>query len=186
MKVAVSASGASLDSPVDPRFGRCPYFIIVDTETMKFEAIQNTSQYTPMGAGIQAAQTVASKGVEAVITGNVGPNAYQALTAAGITIITGAAGTVREAIERYKSGQLKAVSSPQIGFGMGYGMGWGRRGGGMGGYGMGRARGQMPMISPAPPPSSTQPSEDVESLKERVEALQRKLEEIKRKLREIS
>jgi len=134
MKVAVSASGASLDSPIDPRFGRCPYFIIVDTETMKFEAVQNMSQYASMGAGIQAAQTIASRGVEAVITGNIGPNAYQALMAAGIKIIIGAAGTVRETIERYKRGELKAVGEPTVPshFGMGYGMG----------RGMGRGRGR--------------------------------------------
>ncbi len=128
MKVAVSASGASLDAMVDPRFGRCPYFIIVDTETMQFEAVPNTSQSAPSGAGIQATQTIASKGAQTVLTGNVGPNAYQALSAAGIKIVTGTAGTVKDAITRYKKGELRETSSPTVGghFGMGQGRGMGR------------------------------------------------------------
>ena len=131
MKVAVSAAGASLDVAVDPRFGRCPYFIIVDTDTMQFEAVPNTSQHMPHGAGIRAAQTVASKDAKIVLTGNVGPNAYQALSAAGVKIITGVTGTVREAVTRYKRGELKETSSPTVdghfGTGRGRGMGRGRR-----------------------------------------------------------
>ena len=71
MKVAVSSNGPSLDAAVDPRFGRCNYFVIVDTETMQFESLQNVSQYAAHGAGIQSAQTIAGKGVKAVLTGNV-------------------------------------------------------------------------------------------------------------------
>ena len=93
---------------------------------MQFEAIPNTSQYAPSGAGIQAAQTVASKGVEAVLTGNVGPNAYQTLSAAGIKVITGVAGTVREAIIRYKKGEFSETGSSTIGRRFGMGMGRGR------------------------------------------------------------
>jgi len=115
-----------LDADVDPRFGRCPYFIIVETDTLQFEAIPNTSQYAPSGAGIQAAQTVTSKGVEAVLTGNVGPNAYQTLSAAGIKVITGVAGTVREAIIRYKKGEFSETGSSTIGRRFGMGMGRGR------------------------------------------------------------
>ncbi len=129
MKVAVSAVGDSLDSSVDPRFGRCAYFVIVDTENLSFEAIPNTSLYAASGAGIQAAQTLASRGVEAVITGNVGPNAYRALAAAGIKVITGATGTVKEAVEKYKKGELREADSPTVGghFGLGgRGRGWGR------------------------------------------------------------
>lgn len=128
MKVAVSATGGGLDAAVDPRFGRCPYFIIVDTDTLEFEAVPNTSQSAPHGAGIQAVHTVASKGAQAVLTGNVGPNAYQALSAAGIQIITGVSGTVREAAGKYNKGEFKETGSPTVGshFGAGRGRGMGR------------------------------------------------------------
>jgi predicted Fe-Mo cluster-binding NifX family protein len=128
LKVAVSAAAASLDAMVDPRFGRCPFFLIVDADTLEFEAVPNSSQYTPHGAGIQAAQTVASKGAQVVLTGNVGPNAYQALSAAGIQIVTGVSGTVREAAAKYKKGELKETGSPTVGshFGAGRGRGMGR------------------------------------------------------------
>lgn len=121
MRVCVSATGDSLDAPVDPRFGRCPYFIIVNLETMRFEAVPNVASGAMSGAGIQAAQIITSKGVKVVITGNVGPNAFQALSAAEIKILTGAYGTVKEAIEKYERGELKEIRSPTVGgrFGMG-------------------------------------------------------------------
>ena len=123
MRVAISVTGPSLDSMVDPRFGRCTTFLIVDTETMKYQAIPNPSSNASSGAGIQAAQTVASKGVEVLITGNIGPNAFQALSAAGIKIVIGAFGTVKEVIEKYKSGELKETDVPTVRghFGMGRG-----------------------------------------------------------------
>jgi len=146
MKIAISAAGPSLDSPVDPRFGRCPYLLIVDTESMEFEALENPAVTAPGGAGIQAAELVGKLGVEAVITGNCGPNAYQVLSAAGIDVFVGAFGSVRQAIESYRRGELRATpgpttepysgmgpgAGPGIGPGMGPGMGGGR-GGGMGG-----------------------------------------------------
>ena len=129
MKICVTASSGSLDAPVDPRFGRCQYFVIVYSDTMDFEAMPNMGIDTMGGAGIKAAQTVANKGVEVVITGHVGPNAFQTLSAAGIKVITGAFGTVRDVIEMYKSGQLKATSGATVGehFGMGMGNRGGRR-----------------------------------------------------------
>jgi len=131
MKIGVSASAGSLDAQVDPRFGRCPYFVIVDSETMEFEAIPNTAAGAVGGAGIQAAQTVASKGVKAVVTGNVGPNAFQALSTAGINIVVGAFGTVREAVEAYKRGELSEARASTVrghfGMGSGMGRGMGRR-----------------------------------------------------------
>jgi len=129
MKICVSATANSLDASVDPRFGRCPYFLIVDSETMQFEAIPNVASGAMGGAGIQAAQTIASRGVKVLITGNVGPNAFQALSAAGIKIVTGAFGTVKEVIEKYKSGEFKETGSPTVRghFGMGMGRGRGRR-----------------------------------------------------------
>ena len=133
MKIAVSATGPSLDAEVDPRFGRCQYFLIVDPDTMQFEALENTGALASGGAGISTAQMIAGKGVEAVLTGNCGPNAFQVLSAAGIKVVTGASGRVQDAIQAYRSGHLQATSQPNVPghFGMG-------RGGGMG---MGRGRG---------------------------------------------
>ena len=121
MKICVSAVSDSLDAEVDPRFGRCPYFVIVDTETLEFEAVPNAASSSVGGAGIQAAQIVASRGVKVLITGNIGPNVFQALSAANIKVITGAFGTVREAIEKYKRGELKETGAPTVRghFGMG-------------------------------------------------------------------
>ena len=131
MRIAISATGPSLDAEVDPRFGRCQYFIIVDPDTMQFEALENSSAMAGGGAGISTAQMIVGKGVEAVLTGNCGPNAYQVLSAAGIKVIIGVAGKVQDAIEEYKLGKFKASSQPNVAghFGMSRGMG---RGGGMG------------------------------------------------------
>ena len=128
MKICVSAVANSLDAQLDPRFGRCPYFVIVDSESMQFEAIPNMASGAMGGAGIQAAQIIANKGVKVVITGNVGPNAFQALSAAGIKIVTGAFGTIREVVEKYKKGELSETNAPTVGghFGMGRGQGQGR------------------------------------------------------------
>lgn len=134
MKVAISSTGNGLNSPVDPRFGRCNVFIILDTSTMKLQAIPNSSIGAAHGAGIGAAQYVAQQNVEAVITGNVGPNAHMALSQAGVKIFTGATGTVADAVEDFKSGKLTEVSRPTVG---GH-FGQGGRGGGMG---QGRRRG---------------------------------------------
>jgi len=143
MKIAVSATAPHLDADLDPRFGRCQYLLVVDSESMEFEALENPAVMAPGGAGMQAAELVANKGVDAVITGNCGPNAYQVLSAAGIDAFVGASGSVREAVEAYRRGDLRATPGPSvgpysgIGPGMGRGMGgrMGRRGtgGGMGG-----------------------------------------------------
>ena len=115
MKICVLSSSGSLDANVDSRFGRCPYFVIVDSETMEFNAVSNESTNAAHGAGIQAAQTVINMGAKVVITGNVGPNAFKVLSATGLKIVTGASGSVREAVEKYKSGQLQDVNNPTVG-----------------------------------------------------------------------
>jgi predicted Fe-Mo cluster-binding NifX family protein len=127
MKICVTATAASLDAQIDPRFGRCAYFVIVDSETMRFEAVPNMAAGVSGGAGIQAAQTIANNGVKLLITGNVGPKAFQALSAAGIEVATGAFGSVREAVEKFKRGELEKTGAPTVGghFGMG-GRGGGR------------------------------------------------------------
>jgi len=114
LKVCVSSTTDSLEGQVDPRFGRCNYLLIVDTQTMQYESIPNMACGSTGGAGIQAAQTMVDKGVKAVVTGNVGPNAFRALSAAGIEIITGAFGTVKETIEKFKNGELSQTKSPTV------------------------------------------------------------------------
>ena len=128
MKIAISAIEPSLDAEVDPRFGRCQYFVVVDPDMMQFEAVENSGPMSAGGAGIYTAQMIAGKGVEVVLTGNCGPNAYQVLSAAGIKVITGVAGKVQDAIKGYKLGKFEASSQPNVAghFGMGRGMGRGR------------------------------------------------------------
>ena len=129
MKIAVTAKSNNLESEIDPRFGRCSYFLIIETDKMSFESISNESTMASGGAGIQAAQTVAKAGVEAIITGNIGPNAFQTLAAAGIKVFTGSNGTIKDVIERYKQGKLKEIETASVGshFGMGgTGRGFGR------------------------------------------------------------
>ena len=114
MKIAVSSNGNNLDSQIDPRFGRCAYFLVVDTEDMNFETFDNKSIALGGGAGIQAAQFVASKGAKAVLTGNVGPNAVKTLAAAGMEVFVGQTGTVREALARHKSGKLVSTRTASV------------------------------------------------------------------------
>ena len=115
MKIGITSTGENLDANVDQRFGRCRYFVIVDAESMEFEVLSNENAMASGGAGIQAAQTIANKGIDAIITGNVGPNAFQTLSAAGIKVFTGASGTIKEAIEKYKKGELKETGGPNVG-----------------------------------------------------------------------
>ena len=115
MKVVATAQGSNLDSPVDPRFGRARYFLLVDTETGKFTAHDNVQNLNaPQGAGIQAAQAVVQLGAEAVLTGNVGPKAFATLQAGQIAIYPGAAGTVRQALEELRSGRLQPAAKANV------------------------------------------------------------------------
>ena len=121
MKIVVTSTGPELSSGVDPRFGRCGYFIVVNTDSMDITAHSNESRVAMGGAGIQAAQFASSLGVEAIITGNVGPNAARVLSAAGMKVLTGATGTVQQAVEAFKAGELKETASATVGarYGMG-------------------------------------------------------------------
>ena len=192
MKIAASATDGQLDASIDPRFGRCQYFVLVDSDTMNFEAFPNTSLTAPSGAGIQAAQTVANKGAKLVITGRVGPNAHQMLSSAGIKIITGVYGTVREAIEKFKRGQLReiTIAPPTI---MGFGMGSGYSKGMDRGRGMGRGRGKgfkrWQVTGPyGPPPTSpplTQPTSTVMSKEQEIQVLERQMNTLLQQLDQI-
>ena len=116
MKLCITSTGQRLDDPVDPRFGRSHYFMIVDSDTLQFEAIRNPAFTTGGGAGIKAAQVVADHGAEVVLTGNVGPNAFNTLEAAGLKIIVGLTDTtVKEAVEGFNAGQYQHVSGPSVG-----------------------------------------------------------------------
>jgi len=142
MKVAVSSSGTNLDSQIDPRFGRCAHFVIVNTDDMSFEAFDNEGIALGGGAGIQSSQFVASKGAGAIITGNIGPNAVQTLSATGVEIFMGQTGSVGDAVERYRRGEIKPEGSPNVTDH--YGMGGGTSGMGRGmamGRGMGKGKG---------------------------------------------
>ncbi len=115
MKIAVSAQGQDKSSPVDPRFGRCGYFIIVDTVSGDIEVVDNGSISSMSGgAGIQAAQQIADKGAEAVVTGHCGPKAFTALEAAGIGIYPFENGTVEEAVKAFTDNKLTPLNNPDV------------------------------------------------------------------------
>ena len=114
MKIAVSASGPTLNAEVDTRFGRCQYFVIIDPDNMEFEVVENGGALAEGGAGIATAQSIAEKGVEAVLTGNCGPNAFQVLSAAGIKVVIGVSGKVQDAVQDYKEGSLQPISQPNV------------------------------------------------------------------------
>jgi predicted Fe-Mo cluster-binding NifX family protein len=114
MKIAVSSTGTTKDAPVDQRFGRCKYFSIYDIDSKTYSTVANEAQLSAGGAGIQAVQNVADSGVSMVLTGNIGPNAYKALQAAGITVITGISGTVAEALEKFSKGDYWPSDKPTV------------------------------------------------------------------------
>ena len=115
MKIAVTSKGPNLDSEIDPRFGRAPVVLIVDTHTLEFEALDNMTNVNAFkGAGIQAASMVSQKGAEVLLTGHCGPNAFRALQAAGVKVVNDASGTVRKAVEAFKEGKLSYSDSPNV------------------------------------------------------------------------
>jgi len=115
LKIAVSSTGEGMDSDVDPRFGRCPYMIVFNEDSGGFETVRNPGPEATGGAGIMAAQAVIDSGAGAVVTGQVGPNAHQTLSAAGVRVWTGAAGTVSQALEDMRAGKLEEAGEPTVG-----------------------------------------------------------------------
>ncbi|MGM0771416.1 MAG: NifB/NifX family molybdenum-iron cluster-binding protein [Halobacteriota archaeon] len=137
MKICVTATDKNIDAAMDSRFGRCSFFVLVDPDTMEYKAVKNEAASAAGGAGIQAAQNISDKGIDILLTGNVGPNAFPILSEAGIKVMTGASGTVKDAILQYKEGELNETGAPtaQAHASMaapGRGMGGGRRSGGSG------------------------------------------------------
>lgn len=115
MKICITASGHGMDARVDERFGRAPFFVIVDPETLQHETIANPAMDAEQGAGIAAAQGIAKQGVNAVLTGFVGPKAYAALQAAGITIYDGLSASmdVKTALKNHTDGLLRRSTGAQ-------------------------------------------------------------------------
>ncbi len=173
MKVCITSTGPSLDADLDPRFGRCQYFIFADPKTMEFEAVENPNVGAAGGAGIQSAQLVINRGVEALITGQVGPNAFTTFQAGGIKIITEAVGQIREVLKKYKNGEFTSLAhgpTVRAHFGMGLGRGEGR-------------------TAPPPPPSAPRtselPSEELKSLKEQSRQLREQLDKITERIKKL-
>lgn len=174
MKVAVTAMGGGLADDVSLRFGRCPYFVIVDTDNMTVvEAIENPNIAAGGGAGIQSAQLMADRGVEAILTGNCGPNAFQVFGAAGIDVLVGVSGTVKEAVDAFKAGTLQKAGEANVASHHGMGGGMGR------GAGQGTGRG-MGMKAGTTAPAATESSP--EALEDRVRALEEELAKLKKRI----
>lgn len=159
MKVVVTADGNELSSQTNPRFGRCPMLIFVETDTMAFEAMDNPAISASGGAGIQAAQLVVERGVAAVLTGNLGPNAADVFGAAGIPVFFHHEGTVRAAVEALKAGRLQAATGANVPA--------------HAGMGMGRRRAQFPAD-----PTAASRGEEIAKLKSTAADLRRQLAKV--------
>lgn len=164
MKVVVSSQGENLDAAASPVFGRCPTFVFVDTETMEFEALPNPAMNQGGGAGIQAAQFVVNQGAQAVLTGNLGPNAFNVFQAASIPGYLIADGTIRQAVEAYKMGKLQPMGGANV-----------AAHAGMGG-GMGRA---------APTRSKAAPEAELAKLRETLKSLRQQLADTMEKIEQL-
>ena len=115
MKIAVTATGETAESTIDQRFGRARYFVVFDSETAEYTAINNEINLNAMqGAGIQAGEIMAREGVQVLLTGHCGPKAFRTLEAAGVTVVTGVAGTVEEAVKRYLGGEFAEAKGPDV------------------------------------------------------------------------
>lgn len=182
MIVAVAASGTDLEALTDPRFGRCGYFVLVDTETMESRALENTAALQGSGAGIAAVQMIAKAGAEAVIAGNLGPNAFQTLAAGGIKAYGFESGTVRQAVEAMLAGSLSEIGAANVPshYGMGAGQGRGGVGGGMG-RGLGRGGNAPGPLGSAP----SRTSSGAQELKAQAEAMESQLQDLRRQLDEL-
>jgi predicted Fe-Mo cluster-binding NifX family protein len=170
MKIAVSSQGEHLDAPASPVFGRCPTYLFVEPETMEFEALPNPAMNQGGGAGIQAAQFVVNQGAKAVLSGNLGPNAFDVLQAAGVPGFLVIEGTVRQAVEAYKTGQLQPMGGPNVGAHAGM----------RGGRGMGQGQ-QMA----APPKPTVDKERELATLRETLKGLRQQLAETMEKIESL-
>jgi len=162
MRIAVTADGAGIDAPASPVFGRCEYYIFVDTDTLQWEAIENPARGAPGGAGPQAAQFVIEHGAQAVVTGQVGPNAINVLKATNMPVYLFSGGTVREAVAAFQAGSLSRGQA--------------------GARGRGKAGVATPPAAPLSTASTTGQEETLARLKETVATLRRQLAEVTEQL----
>ena len=115
MKILITSQSKELTGNVDPRFGRAKYFILYDTETGEWEALDNSQNLNAIqGAGIQAGENAAKTGAEYVLTGHCGPKAFSTLSANGIKIVVGVDGKVADAVERFKKGEFKHTQHSDV------------------------------------------------------------------------
>jgi predicted Fe-Mo cluster-binding NifX family protein len=173
---------------VEARFGRSDYFLMIDPDTLDFDALPNPNISLRSGAGPQSAQLMANKGISVVLTGNCGPNAFKTFGAAGIEVITGVTGQVRHAVELFKSGKMAKAAESNVQSNIGMGMGRGR-GRGMGG-GMGRGRGMGGGMGCTTWPSVNQPEsgplskgEELKRLKDQANELRKEVDAIESAIR---
>lgn len=171
MRIVVSAQGDTLESPTSPVFGRCPSYLFVDGETITFEALENPAMSQGGGAGIQAAQFVINHGAQVVLTGNLGPNAFDVLEAAGVQAYLVPEGSVRQAVEDFKAGRLQNIEAANAA----------AHAGAAGGTGQGRPAATHAPIS-APPASQLARASDLEALRETLWSLRRQLAETMEKI----
>ncbi|MBU1194430.1 MAG: NifB/NifX family molybdenum-iron cluster-binding protein [Proteobacteria bacterium] len=105
MKIAVTSQGKTLDSQLDPRFGRAAYILVIDTVTLEFEVIDNADNKNAFkGAGIQAAARISDSGAEVLLTGFCGPNAFETLDAAGVKVVNDQTGKIIDVVQKFKQG----------------------------------------------------------------------------------
>ncbi|MEW6697899.1 MAG: NifB/NifX family molybdenum-iron cluster-binding protein [Bacillota bacterium] len=115
MRIAISASGETLESLLNPRLGRCEHFVLYNEDNSETATVENTGRFSVGAAGIATADLLSDYDVEVLITGNVGPNAFTALQAAGIKVYTGASGKIKDVLQDYKNGKLSEAKGPNVG-----------------------------------------------------------------------
>jgi predicted Fe-Mo cluster-binding NifX family protein len=168
MKIVVTSNSADLDGPASPVFGRCSTFVFVEPETMSFEAVENPAVGAAGGAGVQAAQCVVERGAQAVLTGNVGPNAFHVFEAANVPVYLVRGGTVRQAVEAYKAGQLPVSGNASA----------------QEHAGMGRSRG-MSNCPPAPSTAAVSREEEIAALRQKAGDLRKQMADILERLDQL-
>jgi predicted Fe-Mo cluster-binding NifX family protein len=176
MRIVISAEGNDLDAATSPVFGRCPTYLFVDSETMGFEALPNPAISQGGGAGIQAAQFVVQHGAQAVLTSNLGPNAFAVLRAAGVPGYLAAKGTVRQAVEAFRNGRLQRLSGANVADHAGLG----------GGRGLGPLRGMdWGGQADQPPQPTSQKEAELASLRGTLSALRQQLAETMERIEQL-
>lgn len=168
MKIVVSANGSTWDAPASPIFGRCPVYVFVDTDSMMIDAVENEAQNAAGGAGIQAAQFVVDQGAKAVVSGNLGPNAFQVLNASQVPVYLHTGGSVRQVVEAFKAGALPQQGGANVAAHSGMG----------GSTGMGLGRRQTASVGAASVQPSVSREQEIEALRESATALRKQLAEI--------